>query len=192
MIRLRTKTAVIACILAAAAPLRAQSGDGSLRGVVKDPQGLVLPGVTVTASAPSLIKPAVAVTDNTGYYRIINLPPGEYRLTAELPGFAKYEQAGIQLRAGANYTIDIQLQLGTLSEVVTVTGQAAMLETTQASNILNVSGEFQREMPLQARRNWSDFLELTPGVHSRPFDDGSGRMVYFGHATEHFAHVTQL
>lgn len=192
MIYLRTTTSVIVCILAAAALSAAQSGDGSLRGTVKDPQGLVLPGVTVTASAPSLIKPAIAVTDNTGYYRIINLPPGEYMLTAELPGFAKYEQAGIQLRAGANYTIDIQMRLGGLSEVVTVTGQAAMLETTQASNILNISGEFQREMPLQARRNWSDFLELTPGVHSRPFDDGSGRMVYFGHATEHFAHVTQL
>ena len=47
-------------------------------------------------------------------------------------------------------------------------------------------------MPIQARRNWSDFLELTPGVISRGFDDGSGRQVYFGHATEHFAHVIQL
>ena len=47
-------------------------------------------------------------------------------------------------------------------------------------------------MPIQARRNWSDFLELTPGVISRGFDDGSGRQVYFGHATEHFAHVFQL
>ncbi len=47
-------------------------------------------------------------------------------------------------------------------------------------------------MPLAARRNWTDFLEQTPGVHSRPFDDGSGRAVYFGHSTEHFAHVVQL
>ena len=47
-------------------------------------------------------------------------------------------------------------------------------------------------MPIQARRNYSDFLELTPGVISRGFDDGSGRQVYFGHATEHFAHVLQL
>ena len=44
----------------------------------------------------------------------------------------------------------------------------------------------------QARRNWSDFLELTPGIISRGFDDGSGRQVYFGHGTEHFAHVLQL
>ena len=67
-----------------------------------------------------------------------------------------------------------------------------MLEVSNPSNVLNISGDFQREMPIQARRNWSDFLEITPGVHSRPFDDGSGRMVYFGHSTEHFAHVIQL
>ena len=67
-----------------------------------------------------------------------------------------------------------------------------MLEIAKPSNVLNIEGEFQKEMPMQARNNWSDFLELTPGVNARPFDDGSGRMVYFGHATEHFAHVIQL
>ena len=67
-----------------------------------------------------------------------------------------------------------------------------MLEVSKPGNILNIDGEFQKQMPLAARKNWTDFLEQTPGVHSRPFDDGSGRSVYFGHATEHFAHVVQL
>jgi hypothetical protein len=67
-----------------------------------------------------------------------------------------------------------------------------MLEVSKPSNVLNFDGEFQRHMPLASKRNWSDFLELTPGVLARPFDDGSGRMVYFGHGTEHFAHVIQL
>src|ERR1043166_1046758 len=84
------------------------------------------------------------------------------------------------------------MKIGTLQETVTVAGESPMLEVSKPSNVLNISGDFQREMPIQARRNWSDFLEITPGVHSRPFDDGSGRMVYFGHATEHFAHVIQL
>ena len=84
------------------------------------------------------------------------------------------------------------MKLASLSETVTVSGESPMLEVSNPSNVLNISGEFQREMPIQARRNWSDFLEITPGVHSRPFDDGSGRMVYFGHSTEHFAHVVQL
>ena len=170
----------------------AQTGGGSLSGYVKDDQGGVLPGVSVTAMSPALIQPVSATTDGQGYYRLINLPPGTYVVTAELSGFAAYRQQDILLRAGANYTVDISLKIGAISESVTVSGQSPMLETALPSNVLNISGEFQRDMPIQARRNWSDFLELTPGVHSRPFDDGSGRMVYFGHATEHFAHVLQL
>ena len=84
------------------------------------------------------------------------------------------------------------MQLSTIQETVTVTGDSPMIEVNKASNVLNIDGEFQRAMPIQARRNYSDFLELTPGVISRGFDDGSGRQVYFGHATEHFAHVLQL
>ncbi len=170
----------------------AQTGQGSLRGYVKDEQGGVLPGVTVTATSPALIQPETTVTDSTGYYRLVNLPPGTYTVTAELTGFATFKRQDVLLRGGANFQVDVTMKLGTLSETVTVSGESPMLEVSKPSNVLNISGEFQREMPIQARRNWSDFLELTPGVHSRPFDDGSGRMVYFGHATEHFAHVIQL
>ena len=103
-----------------------------------------------------------------------------------------FKRQDILLRAGANFQVDITMKLASLSETITVSGESPMLEVSNPSNVLNISGEFQREMPIQARRNWSDFLEITPGVHSRPFDDGSGRMVYFGHSTEHFAHVVQL
>ncbi|MFQ5789374.1 MAG: carboxypeptidase regulatory-like domain-containing protein, partial [Acidobacteriota bacterium] len=181
---------VVALVTAAGA--FAQTGDGSLRGYVKDESGAVLPGVTVTATSPALISPKAAVTDGTGYYRILNLPPGEYVLVAELPGFATYRQEGIILRAGANYSVDVTLQISAVQETITVTAETPMLEIARPSNVLNIEGDFQKEMPIQARNNWSDFLELTPGVNARPFDDGSGRMVYFGHATEHFAHVIQL
>ena len=79
-----------------------------------------------------------------------------------------------------------------MAETITVTGDSPMLEVSKPGNVLNIDGEFQKQMPLAARKNWTDFLEQTPGVHSRPFDDGSGQSVYFGHATEHFAHVVQL
>ncbi len=182
----------LVCALVLAHSLPAQVGDGSFRGYVRDIQGAVIPGATVSVNSPALIKLVSTVSDAEGYYRLINLPPGTYVLTAGMSGFAKFEERDIVLRAGANYTVDIAMKLGTVTETVTVSGELPLLETTQASNILNISGNLQREMPLQSRRNWSDFLELTPGVHSRPFDDGSGRMVYFGHATEHFAHVSQL
>ena len=139
-----------------------------------------------------MIQPSTAVTDATGYYRLINLPPGEYTVTAELTGFSPYKREGILLRAAVNFQVDITLSLGTLAETITVTGESPMLEVSKPGNVLNIDGEFQKQMPLAARKNWTDFLEQTPGVHSRPFDDGSGRSVYFGHATEHFAHVVQL
>ena len=185
--------AAVALALLVPAALFAQTGtQGSLRGYVKDAQGGALPGVTVTATSPELIRPATAATDGEGYYRLINLPPGTYVVTAELAGFSTFRREGILLRAGATFAVDIELPLGTLQETITVSGDSPMLEVSKPSNVLNIDGEFQRQMPIQARRNWSDFLELTPGVISRGFDDGSGRQVYFGHGTEHFAHVIQL
>lgn len=170
----------------------AQTTGSSLRGYVKDDQGGILPGVTVVATSPTMLQQATAVSDETGYFRLINLPPGDYTVTAELPGFAPYKREGILLRAAVNFQVDIQLSLGTVAETITVRGESPMLEVSKPGNVLNIDGEFQKQMPLAARKNWTDFLEQTPGVHSRPFDDGSGRSVYFGHATEHFAHVVQL
>ena len=182
----------VALALIVSAAAYAQVGDGSLRGYARDESGAVLPGVTATATSDVIMAPRVAVSDGTGQYRIPNLPPGEYVLQFEMPGFATYRQEGIVLRAGANYTVDATLKISSVQETITVTAETPMLEIAQPSNVLNIEGEFQKEMPIQARNNWSDFLELTPGVNARPFDDGSGRMVYFGHATEHFAHVIQL
>jgi hypothetical protein len=182
----------LVCLLGMSTVAAAQTGAGSLRGYITDEQGASIPGVTVTARSEVLIVPVSSVTDAAGYYRLINLPPGTYEVTAELTGFAPFKRQDILLRGGANFQVDMTMKLASLSESITVSGESPMLEVNNPSNVLNISGEFQREMPIQARRNWSDFLEITPGVHSRPFDDGSGRMVYFGHSTEHFAHVVQL
>jgi hypothetical protein len=187
-IRIVTPFLVLGILVSATA----YSQTGSLRGYVRDESGAVVPGVTVTATSEALMRPASAVTDGTGLYRILNLPPGTYTLTFELGGFATSRQEGVVLPAGANYAVDATMGLSTVQETITVTAETPMLEIAKPSNVLNIEGEFQKEMPIAARRNWSDFLEMTPGVHSRPFDDGSGRMVYFGHATEHFAHVVQL
>ena len=170
----------------------AQGGDAGLRGYVKDEQGAALPGVTITAQSPDAVTPASATSDRDGHYRLINLRPGTYTILAELGGFAKTRHTGIIVRAGNTFALDVTLKVAQLEEAVTVESESPMLEISKASNVLNFDGEFQRNMPIQSRRNWSDFLELTPGVISRSFDDSSGRMVYFGHATEHFAHVIQL
>lgn len=181
-----------AALLALPASALAQGGDSSIRGTVTDDSGAVLPGVTVTATSPALIAPEVAVTDSQGTYRMLNLPVGEFTIEAALSGFATYRQEGLLVRASTNIAVDIAMAISSVQETITVTAETPMLEVTRPGNILTIEGDFQRDLPIQARGNWSDFLEMTPGVNARPFDDGSGRMVYFGHATEHFAHVIQL
>src|SRR4029450_5406257 len=91
-----------------------QTGDGSLRGYVKDEQGGVLPGVTVTGTSPALQAPVVGVTDSTGYYRLNNLPPGTFAVTAELTGFSTYRREGIVMRAGLTFSGDIAMKVGAL------------------------------------------------------------------------------
>ena len=163
----------------------AQGGDGSLRGTVKDDQGGALPGVTVTAASPALLGAAVAVSDAAGNYRVVNLPPGLYTLTAELTGFAVFRREEILLRAGANFQVDITMKLGTLAETITVSGDSPMLEVARPSNVLNIDAQFQKALPLVEGKYWSDFLHMTPGVMSRPHNDGSGRQNYFGNAVDH-------
>src|SRR5262245_42952397 len=87
----------------------AQTGLGGLRGYVRDEQGGALPGATVTATSPGILQPATTVTNEEGYYRLINLAPGTYQLSADLSGFAPFKREGILLRAGATFAVDITL-----------------------------------------------------------------------------------
>jgi hypothetical protein len=144
----------------------AQTTEGSLRGYVRDEQGGLLPGVTVTASSPAAATPFVALTDNDGHYRLLNLPPGDYIVTAELSGFSKFARENIVVRAGLNLSVDVTMHVGVLQETITVKGETPLLETSSAVQAVNVSGELQQSLPLAARKHWSEFLRLTPGVVS--------------------------
>jgi hypothetical protein len=187
-----TGLVVAVVIVLAPSSVVAQTGDGMLVGNVVDAQGGVLPGVTVTARSAALIGERVAVSDATGYYRLRSLPPGEYVIKAELAGFAAYQRAGIVVRAGATFTVNVTLQLSSLAENVTVTAESPMIETAAPISSVVVSGDFQREIPLSSRRNWSDVIELTPGIYSRPFDDNSGRQVYHGRGSGHWTHTISI
>ncbi len=178
--------------LSAATRTAAQGGDGSLRGTVKDSQGGALPGVTITAASDVMLSPSSAVSDASGNYRLINLPPGTFSVTAELAGFSKFRRDGIVLRAGSNFQVDITMEIGAIAETVTVAGDSPMLEVTKPSNVLTIDAEFQKEAPVVEGKFWSDFLMLTPGVISRPHNDASGRQNYFGNAVEHRDAVTLM
>src|SRR5262245_8567962 len=181
-----------AALLLAASLAAAQSNDGSLRGYVRDEQGAVLPGVTVTAISPALIRPTSSVTDAAGYYRLLNLPPGTYAVSAELQGFSTGRREGIVMRAGLTLTIDIDLKIGNLAETVTVSGESPMIETNRPTSVINIEGELLRAAPITSRRLFSDALDMAPGIGSRNVDDGVGRRAYYFRGSHIYAHAFQL
>lgn len=191
MVRSLLASLVVGLVLTATLA-SAQTGDGSLRGYVKDEQGAILPGVTVTATSPALLAPVVAVSDTGGYYRVLNLPPGTYTLTAELSGFATYRREGIIMRAGITLAADVQMTIGALAETITVTGESPMIDVGRPTSILNIDGDLVRAAPVTSRRLFSDVLDMTPGIGSRNVDDGVGRRAYYFRGSHIYAHAFQL
>jgi hypothetical protein len=115
-------------------------GQASITGTVRDSSGAVLPGVTVEAASPALIeKVRSAVTDGTGQYRIVDLRPGTYTVTFTLTGFNLVRREGIQLAGTFIATINADLQVGTVSETITVSGQTPIVDVqnTQTQRVLS-------------------------------------------------------
>ena len=185
------------CLLAvligvAVSPMSAQiASEGSIRGVVRDAQGSVLPDVAITATSPTVAGARTAVSDDQGAYRLLDLPPGEYIVAAERQGFSKVSRTGVVIRAGLNLSLDLTLLVGNLSETVTVQADTPMLETQRTVQAVNVSGEMQRRLPLTVGGHWSGVTLLTPGVAAQAADAGMGG-VYFNRGTDNESHVVQV
>lgn len=175
-----------------ASPVMAQTGDGALRGYVKDESGAILPGVTVTATSPELLVPVVSVTDETGLYRLNRLPPGTYVVTAELTGFSTTRREGILMRAGSTFTVDLQMGLSNLQETITVTGESPMIDSSKPTTSIVLDRELIRAAPITSRRLFSDALDLAPGISSRNVDDGVGRRAYYFKGAVIFSHIFTL
>src|SRR4030088_1533456 len=98
---MRTRTlGVLLLLTCAAAESVAQTTEGSIRGYLRDDQGAALPGVTITATSVTAARPLTTVTDQEGHYRLLNVPPGDYSVAAELQGFARFIRDNVAMRAG--------------------------------------------------------------------------------------------
>lgn len=124
------RAGAVMAALATAAPALAQLDTATLIGTITDAQGAVLPGTTITArnTASGFIRATTAGAD--GGYRLAALTPGTYEVTAELQGFTPIRQQGVTLALGAQVVLNMTLQLGTLTEAVTVTAEVPIVETT--------------------------------------------------------------
>ena len=151
--------------LALVSPAFAQSTaiNGTLEGTVKDDQGAVLPGVTVTVSNIDTGDQRVVVTNERGLYRAPLLSLGTYRVAAELQGFKKFEQTGVSLRAGQTAVIDIALTVGALAETITVTADAPLIDLAKIEQGRTLSEQEIKTLPLTSRNPYN-FALLQPGV----------------------------
>jgi hypothetical protein len=152
-----------ALVLALSSAAAAQQAAG-IAGVVRDTSGGVLPGVTVEATSPVLIeKVRTAVTDGEGRYNIIDLLPGTYTVTYTLSGFNVFKREGIVLTAGFTAPINVDMQVGTLEETITVTGEAPLVDTQNVRRQTSVTREQFETLPL-ATKNVNSLMSLTAGV----------------------------
>jgi hypothetical protein len=115
--------------IVSATPAFAQLDRGAISGTIRDQQGGVMPGVTVTVTDTQTRVPQSTVTDESGYYTFPNLRPGQYDISAELSGFKKVNRQNVTLDATGSMTIDFGLETGAITEELTVTAQAAPLQT---------------------------------------------------------------
>jgi hypothetical protein len=168
--RLRVYVLAVLAMALLAAPARAQIEQGRLSGTVADAQGAVLPGVTVTATSPGLIGTQATVTEADGRYRFPALPPGPYVLTFELSGFSTIRRENIVLALGQALTVDMQMQLATLQETVTVTGESPVVDMESTKVGSEFSAERLATIP-SATDIWAA-LSQAPGVRMLGFDVG--------------------
>lgn len=160
-----------------ATPARAQ--DASIAGTVVDDTKSVIPGVTVTATSLATGRVMSAVSDERGEYRLRGIPPGRYKVEAELTGFAHVVLPDVELLVGQNRTIPFTMQVASLAETLTVTAESPLVDISSTQVGGNVDRRQMEELPLQGR-NWMELamqvrgitanaVDTTPGVRDRQF-----------------------
>ncbi|HKW48404.1 MAG TPA: carboxypeptidase regulatory-like domain-containing protein, partial [Gemmatimonadaceae bacterium] len=144
------------------ATVHGQSTTGTIAGRIVDAQGLPIPGATVTVTGPQGAK--TVVTDNDGRFNVPFLTPGPYALRAELQGFKTIERTAIQVRLDQTVDLPLAMEVGELTESVTVTGAATPLDAIHTATGTNLDSDTLASLPVG--RRFSDTLYLAPGVSS--------------------------
>src|ERR687895_455689 len=111
---------LLLALLIASAPAAAQQGTSEIRGQVLDPQGALLPGVTITVRNQDTGNYREAVSTSDGTYFIGAVVPGVYELSAELQGFKKYSRRDVRLEVGKTTTLDVPMEVGRIEETINV------------------------------------------------------------------------
>lgn len=158
----------------------AQTTNGGIQGAVTDPSGATIGGAQITGRNLDTGLTISTVTSNAGLYSLANLPPGRYTVTVEAPNLKKYSREGVTVQTDATVALDVQMQLGAVSDSVTVAADASQLETATSDIGATLQSSLTENLPLEVNgtvRNPVQFISLVPGfvgnVGNNPGDNST-------------------
>src|SRR3989454_5008252 len=166
----------------------AQTGSSNITGSVRDVNGAVVPGATVTAKNEATGVTSTQTTTDSGLYAFSSLPVGKYTITVEKQGFKTLQKTNNVLEVGIPLTVDVALEVGQVSETVTVQGGLEQLQTANATMGNVVEQKAIEALPLNGR-NPLTLLLLEPGVVQRSAG-GAGSGVHVNGARDRAYNVT--
>ena len=163
LLRMRSLVFLLTLILCPSV-LWAQAGTGTIQGTVKDTTDAVLPGVDIIVKETGTGRERTAVTDENGTFRVLNLQPGEYEVSAALSGFKTSVQTGVTLALAEALSVNFALEVGELAETIAVVAEVVRVETSSAALGGLVDVQNIRELPLNGR-DWMQLVTLQPGTN---------------------------
>jgi len=164
---IRLLALLLAAVFIIPSSVTAQTSLGRILGTITDTSGAVVPGAMVTVQNTATGVSRQIACSNAGEYVAPDLEAGPYLVKVEAKGFQTVERTGIRLEVAKDARVDVQLKVGTTTEVMTVSGEAPMVETT--SNVLGgtFSNQAINELPLQGR-DFQNLVVLQPGIQRQP------------------------
>ena len=160
------RRAVLLCALAlflAPAWVAGQQGTAEIRGKVVDQQKGVVPGAAVNVRNLDTGMFRDTVTSTDGTFFVAGVVPGRYEVTVVLQGFKKYSRQDVQLEIGKTATVEVQLELGSMEESVTVSAELPIVDTTSKEVGGNITSRELTDLP-SINRNYIGFVGLLPGI----------------------------
>ncbi len=170
---------VVGLVLSLTPILEAQLNRGEIEGIVTDPQGAVVPEVSLTITNVDTNVSVPTKTNSAGYYRVVDLVPGKYRARFEHSGFSPLDITDIEVPAGKVTRVDTQLKLGQALQTVEVRAEVPLLETAASNFSTTLETRTIEEVPL-AGRDLMQLVFLVPGINSVAGPPGSN----FGFSSE--------
>ncbi|HET9802236.1 MAG TPA: carboxypeptidase-like regulatory domain-containing protein, partial [Candidatus Acidoferrum sp.] len=150
-------------------PLRAQAVDGTLLGTVNDSSGAPIANVKITLIETNTNVSRTAQSNESGNYVFADLPPGTYRVTAEMTGFKRASRSGVDVLVNTTVRVDLDLQAGDISETITVEAETPILQTERADTGRKLETVLTENLPLGTNRNFQNLLNLVPGTTRATF-----------------------